>query len=77
MRTIREQIDDMDKALKPMSEQQRITLRRLATDLKPFIEALERSTDDGEGNVWLSAARAAEACRAFTNEVWAMAAKRK
>lgn len=54
-----------------LTEQQRITLRRLATDLGPFIEALETSTRDGKGEVWLSAYRAAEACKAFIAEIWA------
>ncbi len=51
-----------------MTGQERIRLRRLVTDLEPFVEAIRRSTDKGNGEIWLSAHRASEALEAFMHE---------
>lgn len=52
-----------------MTEQQRITLRRLATDLEPFIEALERTSRLGHSEVATPAQGAAAALRLFVASV--------
>lgn len=60
-----------------MTEQERIKLRRLATDLEPFIEALARSSDYGSPRVAGAAWAAEVALRHLVAQIWLEVRSRK
>lgn len=60
-----------------MTEQQRITLRRLATDLEPFIGSVARLQDAGDTKLAGIAHVSQMALQALVTELWKESRERK